>query len=172
MSNEEKFMQLEHEPAKETKGLQIPKEQWDNIMKEIDESEGNTIKIVDLTKPDKGEDNADLETIYSFYVFYKTNKNHKLYKGKIFTGAFTAHYSTHQDQINMARIKAHLRGGMAAESFDISASIIIDQQAILETLLDEKPDWFDVDKLYDYELISLVYEEVMSQEATFRGAIL
>jgi len=176
------FLNLDENPPEldgsfKSKGMTIRADQWKQVLTDIAEAEKKSpddshIKIVDLTKPDVEGESPEPVTSYSFFVFYKTSKKHKLYMGSVLMGAFSGHISTFRDQIAVGRMVAHLRGGAPSDSFDSYTNVLMNQQAMLQILLDNTPDWFQIEELTDLELPTLIYEEVIKREADFRGAIL
>lgn len=153
------------------KGGKIKLNEWDSMKEEMNKADGGTIKVIDLTDPSKDEE-QNLETSYSFSVFYKTPKEHKIYKGSLLFGTFTAHIATFEDHMRMGQVRASCRGGLSADSFDEEFNLMIEQKAVFAVLLDSFPDWFDLENLYDRMVAIEVYQEVLQKEAGFRGGVL
>ena len=156
---------------KAKKGGKIELNEWDSMKKEMSEADDGTLKVIDLTDPTKNED-ENLKTDYSFSVFYKSPKEHKMYKGALLFGTFSGHIATFEDHIRMGQVRSSCRGGLAADSFDEDFNLMVEQKAVFEVLLDDFPDWFDLEKLYDRMVAIQVYQEVLQREAGFRGGVL
>jgi hypothetical protein len=153
------------------KGGQVEKTEWEVLQEEMEKAEGGSIQIVDLTSTDTPED-VDLETTYSFSVFYKTPAKHRLYKGAVLYGTFSGHVATFEDHIKMGHVRSQCRGGLPPDSFDEDFNMMVELKASCTILLDTYPDWFNLEQLYDQNVAVEVYSEVMKKEAIFRGDVL
>lgn len=98
--------------------------------------------------------------------------------GDKYTGAFTSKKLSILDQAKISRRKSELCGGMfcvrdddgnpTGQGIDEWSEVQARMIAILEVALVQKPQWWDLDVLYDEELLGKVFEEVMLFENTFR----
>lgn len=91
-----------------------------------------------------------------------------------YNGTFTCKKLSIRDTSKLGVRTAQLNGGMHFDDdtpgygVDGSTNGINHMIAMLELALVNKPSWFDIDELVDLELLSKVYGEVRSFEASFR----
>tara|TARA_Y100001938_G_C8022854_1_gene396291 strand:- start:418 stop:918 length:501 start_codon:yes stop_codon:yes gene_type:complete len=164
--------QKEAKKKRSTKtGGKIKKTEWEALQEEMSSADDGTIQVVDLTDPSK-QDTGEIDSNYSFSVFYKTPKEHKHYKGALLYGTFTGHIATYEDHMKMGHVRAQCRAGLPPDSFDEEFNLMVEQKAVFTVLLDSKPEWFDLENLFDRMVAIEVYQEVIQREATFRGGVL
>lgn len=95
--------------------------------------------------------------------------------GQRYVGTFTSKKLTIRDITQLGVRRTQLCGGMKfdpdnpgqgldAETYNLNSMI-----AHLELALTVSPDWWDFDKLTDLEVLSQVYQEVVSFENNFPG---
>lgn len=101
--------------------------------------------------------------------------NHKSeLDGKQYTGTFTCKKLSVQDTARLGVRLTQLNGGMHFDDdrpgygVDAQTNGLNHMIAVLEITLVNKPAWFDLDEIFDMELLSVVYQEVASFEAKFR----
>jgi len=86
-----------------------------------------------------------------------------------FKGEFTIKYQSLMDRMKIGTLRAKYLGDMQ-NKVDIHTDNIAYMCATLETLLIEKPKWFNLEILDDYSVLEAVYEEYMNWANSFRRA--
>lgn len=173
--------------AEALESMSISTEDIERITAELNEAETEDIRVVDLTGENSGKGGEFPSTSFSFYLFYKTPKGHKIYDGQVLQGVFTGHVPTIKDRISMARIRDLLRPKEAVTTseekvranedpettpvyMDTETELLIATYALLKVCLDDHPKWFDVERSVDLEQIIVVGGEVQSRINSFRGS--
>lgn len=98
--------------------------------------------------------------------------------GEEFNGQFTCRRQTILDKSRIQRRKSELSGGMycVKDENDNPTGQGIDEDsewfnyaiAVVETVLESKPEWFDFQDLADEGVVLTVYKEVMNFDNSFR----
>jgi hypothetical protein len=94
--------------------------------------------------------------------------------GQHYVGMFTCKRRSIKDVSNIGVRVIQLSGGMSydpenpGQGVDGNIYSLNYMIAVLEISLVSKPEWFDLNNIYDMDLLSLVYKEVADFEATFR----
>lgn len=84
-----------------------------------------------------------------------------------FKGRFTVHHPTQMERLRMGVLKASLLGNQMVDVQTENLAIVI---STLDTVLDEKPDWFDMDtEDLSYDIMEAVYMEYLDWVNSFRG---
>lgn len=84
-----------------------------------------------------------------------------------FTGLFTVHYPTQMERLRIGVLKATLLGNQIVDVGTENLAIVM---STLDTVIDEKPEWFDMDNIeLEYEMIETVYLEYLDWVNSFRG---
>lgn len=84
-----------------------------------------------------------------------------------YVGTFKFHHPTLMERMQIGVLKSQLLNGLEGK-VDILTDNIAHMAATLEYVLDEKPEWFNADTLYDYEILETVYDEYIKWINTFR----
>lgn len=147
-------------------GGEISEQDFTEVDELLKEEEG--IRIINLAADDSKDPLPD--TTYSLLVLYKPPKKFKGYKKGIgvLHGVFTFRIPTIGDNISLGRLKAKYRGGVPPESMSTEDDLRTDALARLHILLESKPDWFDLDHLYDEDLVFMLWERQIEKENFFR----
>ena len=104
-----------------------------------------------------------------FHIEFDSEVDEERYVGK-----FTTKKLNIQDHAKQGVILAQLNGGMHYDrekpgyGVDASTSAFNGMLAHLSVALTAAPDWWDLSKIGDVNVIYAVYEEVAAHEATFR----
>jgi hypothetical protein len=122
-------------------------------------------KIVDVRKG-MDEKLSMPSTTKTFHVEYKDPEN-----GRVYGGEFTVKRLNMGDIRQVAIKKAQLNGGVKEENLDTSIRFINAMLAHLEFALIKFPDWWQPDTFYSADVISDIYEEVISFETSFREPV-
>ena len=98
-------------------------------------------------------------------------------EGQKFEGAFTCKRQTIRDKSTIAVRTTEINGGFYCVTDDndnytgqgIDPNTVVFNRAIatLETVILSKPQWFDLDEMYDENLVSMVWKEVRDFESSF-----
>ena len=94
--------------------------------------------------------------VYSFLLDRDTYK-----------GEFTVKYPSLMDRMKIGTLRAKYLDGMVG-SIDMYTDNIAYMSATLETLLINKPKWFNLEILDDYSILEYVYEEYLNWVNSFR----
>lgn len=87
--------------------------------------------------------------------------------GSNFVGTVIVHHPSQMDRLQQGVLKSNLLGG--ATNVDQMTDNIATIISTLETVIDQKPDWFDVyDDEIDYDIIEGVYLEYIKWINSFR----
>lgn len=83
-----------------------------------------------------------------------------------FHGKFIVHYPTQLERLRIGVTKSELLGG---HTVDVTTDNIAHITATLDTILDMKPDWFDMDnEELDYNMLEAIYMEYLNWANSFR----
>lgn len=85
-----------------------------------------------------------------------------------YTGSFTVKHPSLMDTMSIGVKRAQLLNGASLQSLDVITDNITFYVATLSTVLIKAPEWFDLDVLDDYVLLSAVYKEYRDWNDTFR----
>lgn len=83
-----------------------------------------------------------------------------------YVGTFKFHHPTVMENMRIGVVKSQLLGGLT--NVDVLTDNIAHMVATLSVVLDSKPDWFDVENMYDYELLEIVYDKYAEWYNSFR----
>jgi hypothetical protein len=115
-----------------------------------------TLKSDILTKVNQGN-----KRTHSFYADF-TEVNPKFIRSK-----FTVHYPSQLEKLQIGVTKSSLLGGNL--NVDTMTDNIAHIISTLDTVVDVKPDWFDVgDPDLDYDIMEAVFYEYMEWVNSFR----
>lgn len=166
------------DPRNQSGGL-LTDEQWVEVMSDMDDMESGTlgeskIKIINL-----GSDDDETEPIkeYPLFVFYRfplKSREYVKYRKKgisVLHGDFLFRIPNIQDTIDLANMKAQLRGALPEQSFDPSEVLTINAKAHMMILMKECPKWFNLDETYDRNLLLEIWLRVRERERYFRGDV-
>lgn len=84
-----------------------------------------------------------------------------------YVGTFKFHHPTLIERMQIGVIKTQLLQGMEGV-VDVLTDNIAHMTATLEVVLDEAPEWFKMDAIYDYQILDAVYEEYIQWYNSFR----
>lgn len=84
-----------------------------------------------------------------------------------FVGTFIFHHPTVLDRMNIGTLKSQLLQGMEGRT-DVITDNIAHMTAVLSHVIDEAPEWFKINEIYDYEILDTVYETYNEWVNTFR----
>lgn len=114
-----------------------------------------------------------MNTMHTFTIDHLSDDD-----GKRYTGQFTCKKLSIMDQSRIQVRKAQLSGGLfcvrddtgipTGKGLDEEAEFLNLMIAELDTLLVQKPQWWDLDQITDQDLMLAVYKEVSSYENSFR----
>lgn len=84
-----------------------------------------------------------------------------------FVGTLTVHHPTQLERIQIGITKANLLGGLT--NVDVMTDNIAHVISTLDVVLDDKPQWFDIDSdELDYEILESVFLEYVEWMNSFR----
>ena len=87
-----------------------------------------------------------------------------------FVGRFQVHYPSQFERLQMGVLKSNLLGGNL--QVDVLTDNLAQIIATLDTVLDEKPDWFDIENPdLQYEIMEAVYLEYENWVDSFRRSV-
>lgn len=117
-----------------------------------------TLKSQNLQKINKGK-----KRTHTFAVdFSEYNEE--------FVGNFTVHHPTQIERMQIGIVKSTLLNGVVP--MDTITDNIAHIISTLEVVLDEKPDWFDVnDPDVEYDILWAVFEEYLNWVSSFRKGL-
>ena len=113
-----------------------------------------------------------MSTPANFHVFsinYKSPND-----GQMYMGQFTCRRQTVADISKIKLRRMQLSGGFHYDSDNPGVGLDFDSHAwntmcaTLDTVLVDKPSWFDLDSLFESDLVNTVYREVSKFENSFR----
>lgn len=84
-----------------------------------------------------------------------------------YIGKFKFHHPTVLERMQIGVLKSQLLQGMEGR-VDVLTDNIAHMSATLEVVIDSAPDWFNVNNIYDYEVLDAVYEEYIKWYNSFR----
>lgn len=84
-----------------------------------------------------------------------------------YKGTFKYHHPSLIERMQIGVIKTQLLQGLEGV-VDVFTDNIAHMTATLEIVLDEAPEWFRLDAIYDYEVLDAVYEEYIGWYNSFR----
>ena len=120
-----------------------------------------SIIIKDVTEEGAAKEAASISYTNSFVAEW-TDPNTKILK----VGTFQHHRLTVSELGQVGVQKAFLNGGQ--DTVDGTTSYLHEMIAHCRIALDDSPEWFDMDKLYDTAVLRTVYAKLRDWEATFR----
>lgn len=82
-------------------------------------------------------------------------------------GTFKFHHPTVFDRLQIGITKTQLLQGFEG-SVDVITDNIAHMTATLTYVLDESPEWFKINEIYDYEILDRVYETYNTWYRSFR----
>lgn len=85
-----------------------------------------------------------------------------------YTGEFSIKYPSLMERMRIGTLRARYLGDMLG-NVDVYTDNIAYMAATLETLLVQKPKWFNLEALDDYGVLEAVYEEYLKWANSFRG---
>lgn len=105
--------------------------------------------------------------------------NHLGDNGQRYDGVFACKKQSIMDSSRISVRKSQLNGGMychrdddgnvTGKGIDEATDFLNYMIATLETVIVQKPVWWDLEDISDVELLSKVFQEVMKYENSFRG---
>lgn len=111
--------------------------------------------------------------VNQFMINYKSEDT-----GEMFEGNFSCRRQSIIDKSRINRRRSELAGGYycvkdengnpTGQGIDESSEWFCYAVAVLETVIETSPDWYDLDKVYDDGLIFSIFKEVMDYENSFR----
>ncbi len=122
-----------------------------------------------LLSKDKVEKLADKQR-FTFFVAYKTPKNHRIYKGETLTGFVSAHLPSVGEESLINMLAAQYRGDKDPDVLTFRANLLADARALFDSVIDYKPDWLG--DPHDTDLVNAVIRigrEVKQRIDNFRG---
>lgn len=84
-----------------------------------------------------------------------------------YVGTFKFHHPTVIERMQIGVMKSKLLDGLEGR-VDLITDNIAHMTATLENVLDSSPDWFNVNNVFDYEVLDTVYEEYINWYNSFR----
>lgn len=84
-----------------------------------------------------------------------------------YIGKFKFHHPTVIERMQIGVIKSQLLQGLEGR-VDVITDNIAHMTATLEVVTDSSPEWFNVNNIYDYEVLDAVYEEYIKFYNSFR----
>lgn len=85
-----------------------------------------------------------------------------------FVGTFVVHHPASLEKVEIGRTRSILLGGVPA--VDVETDNLVHVLATLNTIVDVKPDWFDIDNPdIDFEVLFGVYDEYVKWVNSFRS---
>lgn len=110
---------------------------------------------------------------HTFSVNYESEQDDQIYEG-----VFTCRKMSVMDMSKVNLRKSQLSGGMytvrddngvpTGQGIDEDTDFFNFMLATLETVLEQKPQWWNLSEISDRTLINKVFKEVMDFESTFR----
>jgi hypothetical protein len=82
-----------------------------------------------------------------------------------YVGRFKVHHPSIIDKMNIGVLKTKMLQGLAV---DVVTDNIAHMTATLTFVLDDFPEWFKVNEIYDYEVLEAVYDEYAEWYNSFR----
>lgn len=84
-------------------------------------------------------------------------------------GTFVFHRPSLKERLAIGVMEANLIGNMSRQCIDLASQNIARFMSTFSTLMDESPEWFDLDTIDDYELLESLYEKYFEVVKPFRG---
>ncbi|MNW28256.1 hypothetical protein D3C74_50780 [compost metagenome] len=84
-----------------------------------------------------------------------------------YVGTFKFHHPTIIERMQVGVAKSQMLGGLEGR-VDTITDNIAHMAAMLGAVLDSHPTWFDVNNVYDYEVLDRVYDEYVQWYNSFR----
>lgn len=84
-----------------------------------------------------------------------------------YVGTFKFHHPSLMERMNIGVVKAQMIQGLEGR-VDVLTDNIAHMSATLENVLDEFPEWFQMDQVLEYEVLERVYEEYIQWYNSFR----
>ncbi len=111
-------------------------------------------------------ESAGSDIVNSHKRYHTFTVDHNGYKGE-----FTVKYPSLLDRIRIGTLRAQYLDGVPIESLDILTDNISFMAATLQVVLVKKPDWFNLEVLYDYDILDYVHTEYVKWVNSFRDQI-
>lgn len=86
-----------------------------------------------------------------------------------YIGKFKFHHPSLVDRMNIGVLKAQMLQGLPV--VDVMTDNIAHMSSTLTFVLDEFPEWFKINEIYDYELLEKVYDEYTGWVNSFRKPV-
>lgn len=86
-----------------------------------------------------------------------------------FIGKFKFHSPTVMERMRIGVAKSQLLQGLEGH-VDVMTDNIAHMSATLAVVIDDAPTWFNLDEIYEYEVLERVYDKYFEWNSSFRKA--
>lgn len=86
-----------------------------------------------------------------------------------YVGKFVFHHPTLFERMRVGVLKSQLLSGTEGQ-VDVITDNIAHMAATLQIVVDDSPKWFDINYIFDYEVLDEVYNEYFNWYNSFRTA--
>ena len=88
-----------------------------------------------------------------------------------YRGTFVMHRPTIKERLTIGVVEANLLGNTNRDAVDVVTRNIAHMVSTFKHVVDECPDWFDLESLTDYSVLEALYLKFMEKMSPFREGL-